>query len=91
MGAVDIYSAPKLHEALELMAEDGERDVIVDMRELTFLDSSGVAALVRAFKQLRAAGRRLVLANVPPVAWPALDIGGLSQIVRSQTTTAALD
>lgn len=83
-GAVDTYSAPKLHEALEFVAEDGQRDVIVDMARVTFLDASGIGALVRAFMQLRDAGRSLVLTNVPPVAWRLLDIAGLSQIVRSR-------
>jgi anti-sigma B factor antagonist len=91
VGAVDMSTVPKLHEALELMAEAGQRDIIVDMAGLTFLDSSGVSALVRAFKQSRAAGKSLVLTNVPPQAWRALDMGGLSQIVRSGTTVRPAD
>jgi len=41
---------------------DGGRNIIVDLEGLEFIDSSGVAAVVRARQHARRAGRDLLLA-----------------------------
>jgi anti-sigma B factor antagonist len=61
-GELDIATTPRLERAL-----DGSqaRVVVLDLRELAFIDSSGIHAIVRAGIRARQAGRRLVLVRVP--------------------------
>jgi anti-anti-sigma factor len=57
---LDIATAPELKQTLR-QAEDRARRVVVDLRELTFMDSSGVHAIVDANVRAAVEGRRLVV------------------------------
>jgi anti-sigma B factor antagonist len=68
-GELDLAAAPVLRERLAEAAGSAERGVVLDMAEVTFVDSSALRELLRARAALEAAGARLVLAAVgPPVA-----------------------
>lgn len=57
-GEIDITSAPALDEALSGMHGDS---VVVDLSQVTFIDSTGLRVLVMARTRLEADGSRLVL------------------------------
>ncbi len=66
-GEVDILTAPQLGVVLNrLLAED--RSVIIDLSAVTFLDSSGLAVLLRANQASRGAGSAFRLAAPLPEA-----------------------
>ncbi len=44
--------------------ESGAKIILVDCQDVTFMDSSGLGALVLAFKTLRAANTKLVLCSI---------------------------
>lgn len=52
-GEVDVYSAPQLRERVIQLLADGIPHVIADLREVDFLDSTGLGALVGSLKRLR--------------------------------------
>ncbi len=57
------------HEALWSRLATGEADLLLDVSQARFIDSTGVGLLVRLQKQLRAGGRHLVLvAPTKPVS-----------------------
>ena len=60
-GVLDVADAVSVAAALTAVAAR-ERDVIIDLAGLEFIDSSGVAALVRGRRQARHAGGELLLA-----------------------------
>jgi anti-sigma B factor antagonist len=60
-GELDVADAANVVAALAAVAAR-EREIIVDLAGLEFIDSSGVAALVRVRKQARHAGGDLLLA-----------------------------
>ena len=45
-GELDMVHAPTVAETLDALS-DGERPLIVDLSELTFIDSSGIHAILR--------------------------------------------
>jgi anti-sigma B factor antagonist len=53
-GEVDVYSAAQLRERVVQLLSGGIRYVIADLREVGFLDSNGLGALVGSLKRLRA-------------------------------------
>jgi anti-anti-sigma factor len=64
-GELDISSAPALEEALGRI-ESGEPSLLlVDLRELEFMDSTGLRTLVSANQRARAQGRRLAIVRGP--------------------------
>jgi anti-sigma B factor antagonist len=52
-GEVDAYTAPQLRERVIRLLADGEVHIVVDMREVEFLDSTGLGALVGSLKRAR--------------------------------------
>jgi anti-sigma B factor antagonist len=56
-GELDLFSAPRLREAIAR----ADRDVVLDLTQVGFVDSSGLAAILGAARRLATAGRRLSL------------------------------
>ena len=52
-GEVDVYTAPQLREQVVQLVNSGVRHIIADLRDVDFLDSTGLGALVGSLKQLR--------------------------------------
>jgi len=76
-GEVDIATAPELQESLGRL--DG--NVVVDLTDAPFLDSSGIRALALARKRLLPEGS-LVLRNPIDIVARALEITGLSSWIE---------
>jgi anti-sigma B factor antagonist len=63
-GELDIATTPQLVETLHASMLDVHL-VVLDLRELAFMDSAGVHAIVAASNRARRAGRRLLLLRGP--------------------------
>ena len=59
-GEIDLGTAPQLKQAVDGHARTGQT-LTIDLREVTFIDSMGLAALVRAQHRAIARGGRLHL------------------------------
>lgn len=55
-GRVDAFNSPALREHLGLLLENGAAHFVIDLREVTFLDSAALAVLVNTLKRARLAG-----------------------------------
>jgi anti-sigma B factor antagonist len=60
-GELDLASGPQLEAELERVSES--ELVIVDLRRLEFIDSTGLSVLVKANQRAEEAGRRFALVN----------------------------
>ena len=60
-GELDLATATKLEEELRTAEDAGAELIVIDLQPLSFMDSSGLRALLAADSRARAAGRRLVL------------------------------
>ena len=70
-GQVDVHTAPQLREHVIDLLATGTRHIIADLREVHFLHSTGLGALVGSLKRLREQDGSLKLVpaadNVCPV------------------------
>jgi anti-sigma B factor antagonist len=84
-GELDMATSPQLTGAIEALASSGTRRVVVDLLEVTFLDSSGVSALCLARGKLGADGAVLVLGPTSGQVDAVLQIAGVdSAFVRER-------
>jgi anti-sigma B factor antagonist len=60
-GEVDLASVPALQTALDAMARVGFMRLVLDLRGVSFMDSTGLAAIVAADLRARQGGRQLIL------------------------------
>jgi anti-sigma B factor antagonist len=77
-GEIDMATAPQLRELLEQMVSSGTRRIVLDCRELEFLDSSGIGVLVAARNRMGDGGE-LVIESPPPHVLKVLEITGVSE------------
>jgi len=72
-GEIDLVTAPQLRTFLKAL--DGT--VAIDLRDVAFLDSTGIGVLVGARNRLSAVGGGLVLFNPNSVVARTLEVVGL--------------
>jgi anti-anti-sigma factor len=65
-GEVDLDTAPRFMQALFRAADEGARQVVVDLSLVPFIDTAGIAALIAGARRLGAQKASLVV--VCPVA-----------------------
>jgi len=64
-GELDISSAPELEAALERVEQANPSLLLIDLRTLRFMDSTGLRCLVGADVRARDDGRRLAIVRGP--------------------------
>jgi anti-sigma B factor antagonist len=81
VGEVDVATTPALRAELTSIPEDTAK-VVVDLSEVTFLDSTGLGVLIAAMKRLRdsATGGRLDLVVTRPHIHKVLEVTGLTTV-----------
>lgn len=52
-GEIDVYTAPQLRERIVTLIDGGCTNVIVDLSNVGFIDSSGLGVLVSALRRAR--------------------------------------
>jgi anti-sigma B factor antagonist len=87
-GEVDLYTAPELKQELVRVIEEGTRNVIVDMSETTFIDSTTLGVLVSGLKRLRPSGGQLALVVTDRNIRKVFDITGLDRVFPIHETRA---
>jgi len=63
-GNLNATSAQEFRQNITDVLVSGAKIVLVDFKDVTFMDSSGLGALVLAFKTLRSADTKLVLCSI---------------------------
>lgn len=82
VGEVDLVTAPRVREALIAIANSGETKVVVDMTNVTFMDSVGLSALVGPLKRFRTKNGQIVLRSPTPSVRKVFEITGLTRVFR---------
>lgn len=85
-GRLTATGAPMLRNAVNDLVAAGNARVVIDMSELTFVDSSGLGALVGGLKSARTAGGDLRIAAVPDAVRTVLRLTNLDRVLRDYPT-----
>lgn len=89
-GELEIYTAPRLQEQIEAQLSQGQKTLIVNLEQVEFIDSTGLAVLNAARVRLRDRGGRLLLVcNKERVLRP-FEISGLAQLFSIYPTLEAV-
>ncbi|MEO1432167.1 MAG: STAS domain-containing protein [Cyanobacteria bacterium J06633_8] len=63
-GVLDATTSQDFREEVTNSLDSKTKTVLLDLKEITFMDSSGLGALVLVFKNLRASNIKLVLCSI---------------------------
>ena len=86
-GEVDTHSAPALRAVLEGLLEP--EHIVLDLREVHFLDSAGLQAITAAARRLRRAGGELFLVSDSHEVLSIFRLTGLDRFLTVRPTLAA--
>jgi len=90
-GEIDVYTAPRLREEITELVAAGTYDIVIDMSEVEFLDSTGLGVLVGGLKKVRAHDGSLHLVCNQDRLLKIFRITGLAKVfVIHDTAEAAL-
>ena len=81
-GEVDHHRAREMMEEMDRQIETWmPRSLTVEMSGVTFMDSSGIAVLLRAYRRLRELGGAVRVSGVPTQAAKVLRAAGLQKMM----------
>ena len=66
-GLLDAFSEPTFRKVLDKYVEEGPFNIILDLSQIDFIDSSGIGALVQIAKKIQNSGGSLQLITNPRV------------------------
>lgn len=79
-GELDMNTAPRLEEAMETALASPDSALVIDLSRCEFIDSTGIALIVRAWQQLDGNGN-FALCGVGDQVERVLDITGLESTI----------
>ncbi len=78
-GELDLAAASSLEEELDRALTSGSQLIVIDLKGLDFIDSTGLSVLVRAHQRAQEAGLNLGLVNPGAQVERLLSLTGLAQ------------
>ena len=79
-GVLDATRSQDFREEIIKTLESKPKMVLVDFKDITFMDSSGLGALVLAFKTLRASDTKLVLCSINEQVKILFELTGMDKV-----------
>lgn len=81
-GELDHHTAETVKARMEqALEEGGVTHVILSLKDLTFMDSSGLGVILGRYKQVSAKGGKMVVCDVNPAVYRLFEMSGLFKIV----------
>ena len=81
-GELELGTASQLNDAIDRLATAGQRRFLLDLTELTFCDSTGIAAFIRGNNQVSADGGWLRITGATGRVARVLEVTGLADVLR---------
>ena len=80
-GEIDAYTAPKLREELLPLAEGLNPSLIISLKDVSYIDSTGLGVFIALFKQITQNDGTLKLVDLSERLERLFDITGLSNVI----------
>lgn len=77
---IDAHNSTELKEYISELIDNGESQIIVQLKQVRFIDSSGLGALLFGHKQLTAKSGRFALANIQPQVLSMFELTRLTRV-----------
>lgn len=84
-GEVDLSVAGPFQQHLEELVASASSPALVDLSHVTFMDSSGLAALAAAQRDATDRGAEIVLVNCSEPVQRVIEITGLDSVLRLES------
>ena len=80
VGEIDVFASPEVKSALVSTIKDGHNFLVVDFAKVSYIDSTGLGALVAALKAARDNGGSIAIVCKDPQIRRIFDVTGLVKV-----------
>lgn len=81
-GEVDLHVSPTVTAALNEMIDKKPKRLVVDLTEVSYIDSAGLAALIQAMQRVEGYGGKFMLAGLQETVRSIFEISRLDQVFQ---------
>jgi anti-sigma B factor antagonist len=81
-GEIDLHVSPAITEALTAMIKKRPQRMVIDLSGATYIDSSGLAVLIVAMREVEAYGGKIFLASLNETVRSVFESSRLDQTFR---------
>ncbi|MBY8913609.1 anti-sigma F factor antagonist [Bacillus sp. YC2] len=82
-GELDHHTAESLKQKVaESLERDGICHIVLNLEDLSFMDSSGLGVILGRYKQIKQLGGEMVVCAISPAVRRLFDMSGLFKIIR---------
>ncbi|WP_018887318.1 STAS domain-containing protein [Paenibacillus massiliensis] len=83
-GELDLSVAPDFRLVMEPLVGESEKDLIMNLKELKYIDSTGIGILLSILKTRHAAGSKFYVEEVPSQIQKLFDMTGIAKFFTTQ-------
>jgi stage II sporulation protein AA (anti-sigma F factor antagonist) len=88
-GRMDAITTPEVEKKLGGLVESGEKKLVVDLKDLTYVSSAGLRGLLATAKKLKAGQGDIAFANLQGPVRDVFEISGFCSIFKVFDSVAA--
>ena len=88
-GEIDLHVSPQIGARLATMIKQKPPQLVVDLSQVTYIDSSGLAVLIEAMQNVGGYGGKFALTGLQDGVRPIFEIARLDQVFRIFPDTAS--
>ncbi|MBS4215790.1 MULTISPECIES: anti-sigma F factor antagonist [Neobacillus] len=86
-GELDHHTADELREkASSEIENNGIRHIVLNLAQLTFMDSSGLGVILGRYKQIKQVHGEMVVCAISPAIQRLFDMSGMFKIIKMEPT-----
>ena len=89
-GEVDLATVEQLQAAIDDVFDDGSKSLVIDLTGSSFMDSTGLKALVMAHRRFEGAGRSFAIAVDGGPVSRLIDLSGVNTTIRTVASVEEL-
>lgn len=79
-GELDFHSTPQLREKMQEMADKQQGKIVVNLKQVSYIDSSGLATFVELLQKVKRYNGKLILADLAPAVRGVFEIAKLDSV-----------
>jgi anti-sigma B factor antagonist len=81
-GEIDLHVSPSVTASLDGIIDKKPQRMVVDLSDVTYIDSAGLAALIQAMQKVEGYGGKFLLAGLQETVRSIFEISRLDQVFQ---------
>lgn len=83
VGELDHHTADQVRNQVETKIEsEGIRHILLNLEELSFMDSSGLGVILGRYKQITQLGGKMIICAISPSIYRLFELSGMFKILK---------